>query len=251
VTARLAGWLFALLSFAWPPGAAAATPACSRAIFEGDGFVVCRYVPGADGIALAWRGRSGPIGSLPALAASLGKDAARVRFAMNAGMYDPARAPVGLSVEEGRQAAPLNQGTGAGNFFMAPNGVFWVDGGGAPHVDETAAYAAMAAQPVWATQSGPLLVQAGALHPRIMPNGTSLAVRNAVGVRRDEALFVISDKPVSFGRLARFLRDDLGCPDALYLDGAVSSLWAPELKRRDRRTGLGTFVVVMAPKAGR
>src|SRR5262249_28510038 len=113
-------------------------------------------------------------------------------------------------------------------------------------------FAASAAHPAWATQSGPLLVRAGELHPRVQADGASRAVRNAVGVKGDEALFAISDGPVSFGRLARFLRDSLGCGDVLYLDGAVSALWAPSLGRMDRRTGLGTFVVVgeRSPGAG-
>ena len=73
----------------------------------------------------------------------------------------------------------------------------------------------------------------GALHPKIADDGPSRAVRNAVGVTGpDEAVFAISDGPVSFGRLARFFRDGLHCPDALYLDGAISALWAPGLNRR-------------------
>jgi len=164
---------------------------------------------------------------------------------MNAGMYEPNRSPVGLFVAAGRTLHPLNQATGFGNFFLAPNGVFWVDAVGAAHITETAAYAAGARRPTWATQSGPLLVEAGRLNPHVAPNGTSLAIRNGVGVSGGDALFVISDAPVSFGRLARFFRDDLGCQDALYLDGSVSGLWSPALHRLDPTRGLGTFVVVL------
>jgi uncharacterized protein YigE (DUF2233 family) len=59
------------------------------------------------------------------------------------------------------------------------------------------------------------------------------------------AFFMISNDAVSFGRFARFLRDGLGCPDTLFLDGSVSSLWAPSLGRGDLRAGLGTFVVML------
>jgi uncharacterized protein YigE (DUF2233 family) len=45
--------------------------------------------------------------------------------------------------------------------------------------------------------------------------------------------------------VARFFRDELGCTDALYFDGTVSSLWSPELGRRDARGGLGPFVLVV------
>ena len=218
--------------------------ACWISSFEGAAFSVCRYTPGQDDIALAWRDRGQPLDSLPGLKSSLGADGSRVAFAMNAGMYDKARSPLGLYVAAGQELRPLNRSAGAGNFFLLPNGVFWVGRDGAPHIDETSAFADRKVHPRWATQSGPLLVRAGALHPSLAPNGTSLAIRNGVGVRGGEALFVISNQPVSFGRFARFLRDGLGCADGLYLDGAISSLWAPGLGRLDRRTGLGTFVVV-------
>jgi uncharacterized protein YigE (DUF2233 family) len=165
---------------------------------------------------------------------------------MNAGMYQMDQRPLGLFIAAGREEHALNQGAGGGNFYLAPNGVFWVGADGAPHVSETGAYAAAPPPSArWATQSGPLLVQGGAFNAHISADGASLNLRNAVGVRNGVALFVISDDKVSFGRLARFLRDALGCPDALYLDGAVSSLWAPGRDRIDGRHGLGTFVVVL------
>jgi len=242
---RSAFLLAALLWVGLHTAAAAADAPCRPMTFEGDGFVVCRYAPDADEIRLVSRGPDGPVSSLEALQALLRADAGRVAFAMNAGMYDVARAPLGLFIQSGRTVHRLNQRTGGGNFYLVPNGVFWIDGRGAPHIDETGVYAASDARPVWATQSGPLLVQAGAFNPQITPNGTSLTGRNGVGVHGNEALFVISDGPVSFGRFARLLRDGLDCPDALFLDGAVSSLWAPNLGRQDGRDGLGTFVVVL------
>jgi uncharacterized protein YigE (DUF2233 family) len=248
---RLAAWLLAALFWAGLHAAAVAADKapCRPMTFEGDGFVVCRYAPDADEIRLVNRGPDGPVSSLEALQALLRADAGRVAFAMNAGMYDVARKPLGLFVQSGRTVHRLNRRTGGGNFYLAPNGVFWIDSRGKPHIDETGAYAARDPKAVWATQSGPLLVQAGAFNPQITPNGTSLAVRNGVGVRADgEALFVISNDPVSFGRFARLLRDGLGCPDALFLDGAVSSLWAPNLGRQDGRDGLGTFVVVLSKR---
>jgi uncharacterized protein YigE (DUF2233 family) len=243
---RSAFLLAALLWVGLHTAAAAADKApCRPMTFEGDGFVVCRYAPAADEIRLVSRGPDGPVSSLEALQALLRADAGRVAFAMNAGMYDVDRRPLGLFVQAGRTVHRLNRRTGGGNFYLAPNGVFWIDGRGTPHIAETGVYAASDARPVWATQSGPLLVQAGAFNPQITPNGTSLTVRNGVGVHGNEALFVISDEPVSFGRFARLLRDGLDCPDALFLDGAVSSLWAPNLGRQDGRDGLGTFVVVL------
>ena len=62
---------------------------------------------------------------------------------------------------------------------------------------------------------------------------------------RIAAIFAISEAPVSFGRIARFFRDDHGCRNALYFDGVVSSLWAPSLARKDSAHPLGPMIVVM------
>ena len=244
--------LLGLFSTARPAGLSGLsdrTP-CRTASFEGDAFTVCQYGPGTSELRLVYRDRNGPISDLANLKAQLGPDARRVQFAMNAGMYDKDQRPLGLFIAHGETQHPANLGAGGGNFFLLPNGVFWIDGQGAPHIDETKTFTASDAKAEWATQSGPLLLHASQTHPAIAPNGQSLAVRNGVGVRRGEALFVISDGPVSFGRLTRFFRDGRGCTDALYLDGAVSSLWAPGLGRLDSRTGLGAFVIVLRKARG-
>lgn len=229
--------------------AQAQPPACERRSFEGAAFTVCLYEAGRDELSLALGGRDGPLGGLRALKRHLGRDSARVRFAMNGGMYDGQQRPVGLLVQAGRDVHPAETSSGRGNFYLLPNGVFWVDAAGEPHVDETGAYLARRPAAAWATQSGPLLLQAGRLHPAILENGASLNIRNGVCVPGPgRAYFVISDTPVSFGRLARFFRDALGCPDALYLDGHVSALWAPGLGRLDKQTGLGPLIVVGRPR---
>ncbi len=193
-----------------------------------------------------WKGVDGALGGFEALARALGPGSRRVLFAMNAGMFDPAQGPVGLLVRDGRTEHAAATGVGRGNFYLRPNGVFSVDADGSVHVEETGRFLARAGAPAWATQSGPLLVEVGVLHPKIAEDGPSRVIRNGVGVTgSDEAWFVISEDPVSFGRFARFFRDVLKCPDALYFDGAVSSLWAPGLGRRDRTTGLGPLVVVL------
>jgi uncharacterized protein YigE (DUF2233 family) len=95
----------------------------------------------------------------------------------------------------------------------------------------------------YATQSGPMLVIDGRIHPRISENGPSRKIRNGVGVRdRHKALFAISDEPVTFGEFARLFRDELGCENALFLDGTISSLFAPSLGRDDGLLPLGPMI---------
>ncbi len=219
--------------------------ACAEQTFEGSAFTVCLYRPGRDEISLVWADRKGgALGSFDALEASGLADATRVRFAMNAGMFDMGGAPVGLFVANGREERALNTQAGRGNFHMLPNGVFFVDAERRPHVVTTADYAAAKLQPMWATQSGPMLVIGGQLNAQFNPDGRSRYLRNGVGVHDGVAYFVISDEPVSFGRFARFFRDALKCENALYLDGAVSSLWEPSSGRRDGGNALGPMVVV-------
>lgn len=220
---------------------------CKVQSFEGDAFTVCAYRPAHDDIALVWAdGKGQALGGFEALASSGLVDAKRVRFAMNAGMFDASGAPIGLFVANGHEEHALNQRAGSGNFHMQPNGVFFVDAERRPHVLATADYAARGLQPVWATQSGPMLVIGNALNSQFGPDGTSRYVRNGVGVHDGLAYFVISEQPASFGKFARFFRDALKCENALYLDGAVSSLWVPATGRRDADHLIGPMVVVSA-----
>jgi uncharacterized protein YigE (DUF2233 family) len=208
------------------PAASPVSPACESRSFEGSAFTVCRFDSRRDELRLAWRGPDGaPLRSLAALERSLGTDSLRVRFAINGGMYDEEGAPVGLYVESGRKRKRLNLRSGPGNFHLMPNGVFAVDGKSRVSVTPSREFAAKGRLPRWATQSGPMLVIHGKLHPRFDRDGASRLVRNGVGVKdAATAYFAISEEGVSFGRFARFFRDRLGCADALFLDGSVSSL---------------------------
>ena len=99
-----------------------------------------------------------------------------------------------------------------------------------------------------ATQSGPMLVINGKLHPAFDHDGTSRHIRNGVGIAPDgKARFVIGEDPVSLGKFARFFRDRLQCRNALFFDGAVSALWDPANHRRDVTVPLGPLVVVFKP----
>lgn len=168
----------------------------------------------------------------------------RLRFAMNAGMYEPDYSPVGLFVADGKAMTPLNLADGKGNFYLKPNGVFPVTDAG-PRVVESTQYPAVARDVRLATQSGPLLLQDGTIHPGFDRASTSRHIRNAVGVNGDTAYFVISDEPVTFYELALYFRDTLHCANALYLDGAISSLYAPDLGRRDAKSRLGPIIGVV------
>ena len=221
-----------------------AASACETITFEGSRFTACRYRRGIDRIAFILDPGGEPLRSLPALQAHLEARAGALRFAMNGGMYGEEGQPIGLYIEEGQQRRAINRRDGPGNFHLLPNGVFSVDAEGRVAVTRTEDYRPRPAIR-WATQSGPMLVIDGELHPRFSENGESLNIRNGVGAAdADNAWFAISEEPVSFGRFARLFRDRLGCPDALFLDGNVSSLWDRPAGRLDAYPQLGPIIAV-------
>ncbi len=243
---RLLGALFALGLSAAPAGAEG--PACRDADFEGTRYSYCQAEAGQD-LRLFLRGDDGEIyGSFGRLSSALEQQGRRLLFAMNAGMFHADRAPVGLYVEEGEQAASIVTREGPGNFGLLPNGVFCIEDGRFD-VIESRAFADSRRDCRFATQSGPMLVIDGALHPRFLPDSDSLHIRNGVGVSADgqQAYFVISDAAVTFHQFARFFRDVLETPNALYLDGSVSRLYAPSLDRSDWGMPLGPIVGLVAP----
>lgn len=167
--------------------------------------------------------------------------------ATNAGIYEPGYVPTGLTVEAGQERVPLNTAAGRGNFYLRPNGVFAVGADGRAAVVSTAAYAAgrvPVGRVASATQSGPLLVEGGRLHPSLGPGSTSCHTRTGVGVTGDgRVVFAISNGTVNLHGFARFFRDVLGTPDALYLDGGrPTRLWAPGQGRHED----GAFAAVLA-----
>jgi len=234
--ARLIALAFAVLATA-----AGATPICSDQVFEDSRFTVCPFDSRHEALRLVWKDEHGH-----ALRGFAGLAPRHVRFAMNAGMYQQDGTPLGLYVEDGKRLRPLNlRDAAGGNFYMKPNGVFSVKPNGAMRIEPSDEFALRSDTPRWATQSGPLLVIGGKLHPQITEDGPSKNLRNGVGLRdARHAYFVISDDPVSFGKLARLFRGRLGCPDALYFDGGVSSAWIPSRHRLDDAVPLGPMVIV-------
>ena len=186
-----------------------------------------------------------PYRGLGGLAEDRAKESADVAFAINGGMFDEEGQPIGYYVEDGKRLKTINTNEGPGNFHMLPNGVFFGTGGKWQVHTSANFIENITKRPAFGTQSGPMLLIDGKLHPKIAEDGDSRHIRNAVGVDEDgRAHFVISEVPVSFGKLARFFRDELELDEALYLDGKVSALWNPATARIDARAPLGPLIVV-------
>jgi uncharacterized protein YigE (DUF2233 family) len=212
----------------------------------GKRFTVCHVDLRTDKLQLFLRGSDGDYyKSFEKIEKDLQPRGLRLLFAMNAGMYQAGFAPVGWCVADGKELSPINLRNAEGNFFLKPNGVFLVTKSGASVVESSRA-AASAEQPEIATQSGPLLVFDGKLHPKFNPQSTSALFRNGVGVPEPRTvLFAISEEPVNFYQFATLFRDALHCPNALFLDGTISSLHAPALKRSDKKMDLGPIIGIV------
>ncbi len=237
--------------------AALAAPVNCRTVTDGDShYVVCafdmRQNKSSAEMRLFLAGADGkPYGGFGALEEALRQRGEKLLFGMNAGMFQENLRPVGLYVEAHRMMRHVNQRDGSGNFHLKPNGIFYF-GGHAAGVMTTSDFVKSGLKPDYATQSGPMLVINGAIHPKIRADGTSRKIRNGVGVRDGHrVIFAISEEPVTFYRFASLFRDRLDCPNALYLDGSVSSLYAPALGRADGLRPLGPIVGIVVKASGR
>lgn len=221
-----------------------AAMACENVTHRGASYTVCEVAQGAR-IELFLRDEAGDI--LGSFSAVQGAADGTVTMAMNAGMYHEDRRPVGLYIEDGTQETAIVTREGPGNFGLLPNGVFCLREDRAD-VIESRAFAANPPACKDATQSGPMLVIDGALHPRFLPDSPSRNLRNGVGTSADgkRVVFAISNAPVTFHEFGTFFRDVLALPNALYFDGRVSRLYAPALGRNDFGLPLGPIVAVIA-----
>ncbi len=147
--------------------AGGAQAACRNATIEAARYVICEFDAHAD-IELFLQDQSGAtIGEFDRVRDTLAARNRKLLFAMNAGMYHADRSPVGLYVEDGRKLKSLSTADGPGNFSLKPNGVFFIANGKAG-VLETKAFQRKNIDPKFATQSGPMLVIDGKLHPRFL-----------------------------------------------------------------------------------
>lgn len=219
-------------------------------MFEGQNFRVVTVDLAREPLTLHWKDPQDgqPYGDIQSLRQWGQSHDRRLLFAANAGIYDRQSAPLGLYVEDGKTLVPLNLFRGnpsAGNFSIQPNGVFVIYADGKAAVRTSVQFKADGKRAQWATQSGPMLVIDGKLNDSFVDDSASLKWRSGVCVRgAQKAVFAVSEAPVNFHTFARLFRDELGCSDALYLDGTISQFYVDG----EGYAGAPTFMV--KPYAG-
>ena len=164
-------------------------------------------------------------------------------FAINAGMFVKDKSPKGLYIEDYKMIKPLDTLTGVGNFYLQPNGVFYINKERQAFVQKTMTFRVDSTMK-YATQSGPILIIDGKINPLFQEKSLNVNIRNGVGILENgNIVFVLSKKKVNFHEFAELFQD-LGCKNALYLDGFVSRAYLPEKKWMQQDGDFGAIIAV-------
>lgn len=199
-------------------------------------------------VQLFWKNRTGDkYRSFKNLQYDLLEEDKLLLFATNAGMFTPRNSPQGLYVENGQELIPIDlRESDNGNFYMKPNGVFLIDTTGKAHVIPSEDFVKFKNKVTYATQSGPMLLKNGEIHPYFTPGSDNKYIRSGVGVINEKQIvFIISHQPVNFYDFASLFKDYFHCKNALYLDGAISKMFLPELGRFDLGGDFGPLIGII------
>ena len=95
----------------------------------------------------------------------------------------------------------------------------------------------------YATQSGPMLLINGNMHPKFTKGSKHIHIRNGVGILPNgNLLFAMSKDSINFYDFASYFAEQ-GCENALYLDGAISKTYLPS---KGIEESTGKFGVIIA-----
>ena len=87
-----------------------------------------------------------------------------------------------------------------------------------------------------------MLIGKGQIHPEFKQGSLNLNIRNGAGILPDgKIVFAMSEEPINFYDFATFFKD-LGCRNALYLDGLTSQLYWPEKNLTQTSGNFGVLI---------
>ena len=167
----------------------------------------------------------------------------KLLFSTNGGMYKKNNSPQGLYVENRITKSEIDTSNGNGNFYLKPNGIFYLTTDKKPIICKTEDFVNNG-KIKFATQSGPMLVIEGEIHTAFKKNSTNLNIRNGVGILpNNQIVFAISKMEINFYDFAEYFKK-IGCKNALYLDGFVSRTYLPEKNWRQIDGNFGVIIGV-------
>ncbi|WP_109851554.1 phosphodiester glycosidase family protein [Aquimarina sp. AU58] len=176
------------------------------------------------------------------LKSELEKENKELIFAMNGGMYNKDLSPQGLYIENGETKIRIDTSqSGYGNFYLQPNGIFYLTNKNKPVICTTKMFAS-SENIKYATQSGPMLLIDGKIHPKFRKGSSNVHIRNGVGILPNgNLLFAISKEKTNFYDFASYFKQN-GCKNALYLDGFVSRVYLPSKNQNQLDGNFGVII---------
>lgn len=202
--------------------------------------------PKMQNIQFFWKNDTGHIGSIENLRTFVETKKQKLIFAMNGGMYMEDRSPLGLFIQDYKLVKKLNTTKGGNdNFHMMPNGVFYLTNKNEAVVCQTSEFK-LDKNIKYATQSGPMLLINGKIHPAFKQGSENLNIRNGVGILPNgRVLFAMSKNVTNFYEFAKHFKNK-GCENALYLDGFVCRTYLPEQNWEQLDGNFGVIIGITA-----
>ena len=221
---------------------------CKEKIQDENRFVIYQVNPKKRNLKFYWKNVKNEIlKSIDHLKNQVESQNEKLVFAMNGGMFEPDQSPKGLYIEDFKILKSIDTLQGSGNFYLQPNGVFYVNQNNQPGISETKKYIQNTGIK-YATQSGPMLLMDGKINTIFQKDSKNLNIRNGVGIMENgEIIFAMSKKEVNFYSLAELFKE-MGCKNALYLDGYVSRAYLPEKNWIQKDGNFGVIIGVTEPK---
>ena len=211
---------------------------------EDERFVSFTVNPKKENLKFYWKNENGEnFKNVENLKLWLKKKRKKLIFGTNGGMYKKDNSPQGLYIENGFKIIEIDTTTGNGNFYLKPNGIFYISTDKIPTICSTEKFTDNI-NINFATQSGPMLIIDGNIHSEFQKNSVNLNIRNGVGILpNNEVIFAMSKKEINFYEFAKYFKE-LGCKNALYLDGFVSRTYLPEKKWKQTDGNFGVIIGV-------
>lgn len=217
---------------------------CNRKAEHEDNFVIFKVNPKVENVSFYWKDDDGTIfKSINKLKRKIERDKKGLKFAMNGGMFNINNIPKGLYIENFKILHHLDTLSGKGNFYLQPNGVFYLTKNKDAEITETKRFV-YNSNIKYATQSGPVLLIHGKINPIFKRESKNINIRNGVGILKNgNIVFIMSKTEVNFYNFASVFKN-AGCEKALYLDGYVSRTYYPEKKWIQEDGNFGVMIGV-------